>query len=416
MDINVELLDPNGDPLPVESVTVTETVNQGWTWSATLAKVPHTYTVGGVGGKSLLDAFLEDAIFTLTLTVDGVSVTLPPLVVQDYQESAAGGGTIGGIDLVTYRLTRSTHIIPATFALTAESWQVINWMAGEIAMTGKLGHFVSWSFPLRHFGSGERTSFLPQLQRLLDIAGYEFRCTRVSDAEYLDFYPLEIAPSGEAGVQPDWSSVARARSFSDRVTRFVMLKTSPMDSAPITPETLPANYVGKFLPGPYHSIQASSDRVTLWDGHPSAGGVQRGSGGLSFGEGQVTHYRSEVNQPVPVIFNGTRLAHATGVDLAFELSHDSGISPPRPADDPWEEPLVPTLAHAQALAETYLWRMNRGTHTMSWEGPPCLWLGLGYRLTWPGFPDSRVESVTHTVGGGQASTSAVSAALGAAQW
>jgi hypothetical protein len=71
MEVLIDLRDPNGDPLDVESVTVSTAVNRGWTWSAVLGAVPHRYTVLEETDRSLLDAFPEDATYSLTLTVGG---------------------------------------------------------------------------------------------------------------------------------------------------------------------------------------------------------------------------------------------------------------------------------------------------------------------------------------------------------
>ncbi len=414
MDINVELLDPNGDPLPVESVTVTETVNQGWMWSATLAQVPHTYTVDGVPGRSLLDAFLEDATFTLTLTAGADTLTLPPLVVQDYQESVSGGGTLSGIDLVMYRLTRSTHSMAAATGTTSED--VLDAIAADISMAGKFLDYAAWSFPIHEVEATGRSNMLVHVQRICDVAGYEFRCVRHLGAEALQFYPLEFAPAGAPpATQPDWSSVSRQRAFSDRITQLTFVKTSRMS----TQEQLPFGVSGasRALGATYTDVQSSDPQVTFWDGDPSAGGVQRGAIGASIGNGNVTHLRYEGTD-----YKGSQFyvmgstGPSAGTELAFCVNHDSGISPPRPADEAWEEQWLPTEAYVNARTQLYLWMRNRHTHTLAWEGPPCLWLGLGYTLTWPGEPDSRVESITHTLGGGQASTSATSAVTGTGAW
>lgn len=413
MDINVELLDPNGDPLPVESVTVTEQINQGWTWSATLADVPHTYTVDGVPGKSLLDAFLEDACFTLTLTAGGHTLNLPPLVVQDYQESVSGGGTLSGIDLVMYRLTRSTHSMAPVMGTTSAN--VLSAIAADLDLTGKMLDFSSWSFPIHEVESTGRTNMLVHVQRICDVAGYEFRCIRYLGAEGLQFYPLEFAPGDPPATQPDWSSVSRQRAFSDRITSLSFVKTSRMSTQEMVQHGVAGSSVA--LGSTYTDVQCTDSGVELWDGDPAGGGVQRSVRGVSVGNGNVTHIKfAGFHHTFSTFYVLGSTGASAGTQLAFCVNHDSGISPARPADEAWEEQWFPTQTYVEDRAELYLWMRNRHTHTLSWEGPPCLWLGLGYTLTWPGEPDSRVESITHTLGSGQASTSVTSAVTGTGAW
>jgi hypothetical protein len=412
VDINVTLLDPNGDPLPVESVTVTQSINRGWTWSAVLSHMPHGYTVLEDTDCSLLDAFLEDATFTLTLTAGAHTLTLPPLVVQDFEEDhGTGGGVLSGIDLVMYRFTRSNHLLAP--ARGTSSAAVIEGLAPDIGMAGKFSNYSGWSFQIHEVESAGRTNMLVHIQRICDVACYEFRVS-ASDGGTCEFYPLDIwaAPSSP---QPDWSSVVRRRAWADRVTRFEIVKTSRMSDAYILGAMGAGTVVGMGGLSGIRNLQSTQAGVTFCDGDPDSGGTQVGTGGFVFGSGAgVTHVRAETAVP-PLVLRGTMNATA-GTELAFCVSHDSGISPPRPADEPWSEDWIPTAAYAQSRTQTYLWRLNRHTHTLSWEGPPCLWLSLGYVLTWPGCPNSRVESITHTLGGGQASTSVESAALGSAQW
>lgn len=416
MSLAVELLDPWGNPLPVESVTVAQNINQGWTWNATLAHVPHTYTVLEEMGRSLLDACPEDAVYRLTLEVDGDTLELPPLVATDYQEDVAGGGSLSGIDLVMYRLTRSTHVLGWEPGGTT-SGAILEWIFAQIGMTGSVTGLDMVDFPLLEQDTGNRTNLLVPLVRILDIAGYEFRVTSgaTPSGAVLEFYPLEIDPDGTAGPQPDWSRVTRQRAFSERITRLLFLKTSKMGAGYIYQFTAPNQVQDMNLAGaPFHSVQSSQWNAKFYAGDPNAGGVLVGTG-HAYGGVDATHIKSGSAGQVQV--TGTRSANVPeGVDLAFEHLHDSGISPPRPADEPWEDPWFPNLAHVQYWAETYLWARNRATHTMSFEGPAALWLGLGYRLTWPGHPESRAESITHTFAPGQVSTSVEAAVLGPSQW
>lgn len=410
MDFNISLQDPNGNYLPAESVTVSESINAGWQWTATLSHVPHDYTVLGVPGHSLLDAFLEDALFSLTLTAGGHTLALPPLVAQSYQEDVSGGGTLSGIDLPMYRLTRSNHTLAPVRDTT--SADLLLAIAGEINMAGKFLDYATWSFPIGEVEESVRTNLLTHINRICDVAGYEWRSILSSGAEAIQFYPLEFAPTVDPlDPQPDWSGVSRQRSFSDRITQISIVKTSRMtDSVMITPGS-----AGAIRPtGTFTHAQSTNPDITLWDGDPSSGGTQVGAGGLAYGAGTVTHLRMERDCGT-FYLRGNAYVPA-GTELAFCVDQDSTLWPARPADAPWTEQWLPTKAYVEARAQTYLWRANRGTHTLSWEGPPCLWLGLGYALTWPGCPDSRVESITHTLGGRQASTSAESAALGSAQW
>jgi len=77
---------------------------------------------------------------------------------------------------------------------------------------------------------------------------------------------------------------------------------------------------------------------------------------------------------------------------------------------------MPSTSYILARKDRYLWRANRSTHTLEWEGPLCPGLHLGQVLTWPGHPNSRVETYTHTVSTGGMSTRATSAVLAADQW
>lgn len=414
--MEITLLDPWGNPLPVLGVTVSQAVNQGWTWSATLASVPHDYTVDGESGHSLLDACLEDATFTLTLEANGETLVLPPLVVTDYQEDVAGGGTLSGIDMVMYRLTRSTHVLGWEQG-GSTSGAVLAWIFAQSGLTGSVTGVDMVDFPILQQDNGVRTNLLAPLVRILDIAGYEFRVTSgaTPSGAVLAFYPLEIDPDGSAGPQPDWSLVTRQRSFSQRITRLLFLKTSKTGSGNNFQFTAPNQVADLSMAGaPFHSVQASQWNAQFYAGHPDSGGVLVGTG-HAYGGVDATHIKSASAGQIQV--TGTRSVNVPeGIDLAFEHLHESGISPPRPADDPWEDSWFPSLAHVQYWAQAYLWARNRATHTMSYQGPPCLWLGLGYRLTWPGHPDSRAESITHTLGPGQASTSVETAVLGPNQW
>lgn len=406
IDSLISLQDPLGNELDVRSVTVEETVNGGWSWSAELGSAPP------------LDEYLEDATYTLELGASGDTKVLPPLVAQGYTENVTGrGGTIHGIDLVMYRLTRSTHVLPQSRNTTSED--IIDYIAAQLAMTGLVtGHDV-WSFPILEFEETGRTNMLVHIQRLMDVAGYEFRVVRNGLGQgVLEFYPLEFAPTGPPpALQPAWTRVTRPREFTERATQMVYTKTSRMSDARSIPPRAAGNVVT--LGGnAFHSAQSTFPGVTFWDGDPTAGGIQRGGNGVSYADGSITHVRAETDTPDFVV-QGTEAVHVPpGVDLSFSYPHDSGISPPRPADEPWEETLFPSEAYVAARAELYLWRANRNTHNLEWEGPPCLatWFGLGYVLTWPGRPDSRVESITHALGGGQASTKVRSATLGSSQW
>ena len=163
-----------------------------------------------------------------------------------------------------------------------------------------------------------------------------------------------------------------------------------------------------------HSAQVTAPGATLWAGDPLAGGTQLGTG-VSFAAGTVTHVQADAPGKLTVM--GTPVtAIPAGVELAFKHEHDSGLNPARPADEAVQETLWPNLLHVQNRAQLFTWRLNRQTHMYDYEGPPALWLGLGYRLSWPGRPDARAESITHTLGRSEASTSAVGAVLGSAQW
>ena len=68
MALSVELRGPRGDVLPVSSLSLTETPNEGWRWQVSMPYIPHNYTVYtgdtprencyGNGTVSLLEAFL----------------------------------------------------------------------------------------------------------------------------------------------------------------------------------------------------------------------------------------------------------------------------------------------------------------------------------------------------------------------
>ncbi len=416
MDINVTLLDPNGDPLPVESVTVTQSINRGWTWSAVLSYMPHGYTVLEDTDRSLLDAFLEDAAYTLTLSAGGHSLTLPPLVVQDWEEDhGTGGGTLSGIDLVMYRLTRSSHRMMGIQGITSAA--ILEGIAADIGMAGKLANYTSWSFPVHEVEDSGRTNMLVHVERLCDVACYEFRCLPAYGGA-LEFYPLDIwaAPSSQ---QPDWSSVVRRRAWSDRITSLDIVKTSRMTEVAVVPSA--AAEAGFAFPLGYSArhLQSTNPDVTFWDQDPTdnPSATQVGTGGFAYDAPTEASWCRVERNGSSFLIRGTATNRLTpGTDLAFCVNHDSGIEPPRPADEPWVEQWLPSQAYVEARVQTYLWSRNRQTHTISWEGPPCLWLPLGHVLTWPGCPNSRVESITHTLGPGQASTSVESAALGSAQW
>lgn len=402
IDSLISLQDPDGTELDVRSVTFGETVNGGWTWSAELNSTPP------------LDDFLEDETYTLSVEADGEAKTLPPLIAQTFEKNVMGpGGTLGGIDLVMYRLTRSTHVLPLFRNTTSED--LIDYMAAQMAMTGLVtGHDV-WSFPVLEFEETGRTNMLVHLLRLLDVAGYEFRVVRDGSDAVLETYPLEFAPTGDPGPQPAWTSAIRKRDRTSRITQLGFLKSTRMSDAFVVPTSTGAGTVYD-LGDSFHSAQSTAPNVTFWNGDPGLGGTQVGGTGVSYDNGPFTHARVE-DDSGPLVIRGTAANMIpTGVELAFYHPHDSGITPPRPADEPWEESLFPSLAYVQDRAELYTWVHNRHTHGMSWQGPPCLWLGLGYALEWPGEPDSRVESYSTTLGNGQASTTAESATLGTAQW
>lgn len=398
----IELQDPGGNFLKVRQVTVREIVNRGWTWSAVLNEPPP------------MDDYLEDATYTLTLHASGSSLTLPPLVAQQPEEDVVGGvgGSLAGIDLVSYRLTRSTHVIPESYRNTT-SQAIIEHIAGEIGMTGSISGHTGWSFPILEEEVGTRTNFLSVIERLATAAGYEFRMVAGGSVGILEFYPLEIAPAGSAGPQPDWTRIRRRRNFTNRITQLKFLKTSRMQAGQGFTAAAPGDVFP--LSSSMHSAQATQPSTTLWNGDPSSGGTLLGTGVAFNPASPVTHVQAAAAGPVTVLGNRSSAVPA-GVELAFEHPHDTGISPPRPEDEPWTETLWPNKAYVVARAQTYMWARNRDTHGLSWEGPPCLWLGLGYRLTWPGQRDSRVESIEHVLGDGQAMTRVESAVLASAQW
>lgn len=395
--MEILLNDPAGNPHHVVSGTVTEQVNGGWTWSVNVGEGPP------------LDDHLEDATWTLTLVDGGVTKTLPPLVATDYdKDEIADGGSISGMDLITYRLTRSTHTVN-TYPYT-DTNAIIDAMAAHVGLVGSISGYTAFNIPVMEQESGQRTNVLNPLQRILDVVCYEWRATA---AGVLELYPLEINPAG-AGTALNWTSVRRKRSFSSRITSMKFIKTTKIASGGAYSVTS-GDVVDLASAGaPFHSAQVNQAGATLWQGDPGAGGTAVGTGVAKDTAG-ITHATAGATGQLVVMGTPNGRVPA-GVELAFEHLHDSGISPPRPRDEPWRETLWPNKAYVIARAQTYLWRENRGTHTYSFEGPPALGLGLGEKLTWPGVPDSRIESITHTLGIGQASTSVEAAVLASDQW
>lgn len=401
MDASVELLDPGSNALPVTSLTVSESVNGGWTWSADLASVPR-YTEEDL---SLLDAFNPAAHrFTATIVSGGRTLVLPPLVALSATEDTSGGGTIGGVDEVTYAMTRKSAVLNSSGRVTSST--IVELVSGLVGFTGQILDYEAWEFTLPGVDQSGTTAMLPHINRLCDIACQEWRAVRgVGNTGDLQFYPLDInaAPSAH---QPDWSRVERQKDLSLVYTEMSVVKTGRMDQA----ITVPANQPIGWTTGPigWIAVQSEFSNVVMLSKY----GVVLGSGGVYSGkpgDDTVMHLDLLASNPEAFVIRGRSYADAT--DHPFSATLSNSGTPANKMDGAWSEDWLPTQTYVEANEATYMWRVNRGSNVVQWDGPLNLGVTLGHVLTWPGVPNSRVESYTHTVGPGGISTQATSAVL-----
>lgn len=406
MDATVQLLDSGGIPLPIDSVTVTESVNEGWTWSATLAQVPY-YT----GGRSLLDAFPNEAFkFTMVISANGQSLALPPLMATGYEEDVSGGGSISGIDEATYLLTRRRCVLTASGGTSSAS--ILASAAYQTDLSGVLIDHVDWSFTIEEVEQSGVTAMLPHVNRICDIACQEWVAQLgANNTCDIRFYPLDIE-AAPGSWQPDWSRVVRRRDKTSRVTHLQIIRCGRMSSSIFIPSGYPIGTT--FNLHTYVVVQSGFQSVTLF---ASNGTTELGGGGsYTAGPNDPAAEFIRMDAVAPHSFHVLGRSRYSVISRPISLSLSVDGERANKADETWEEDWMPSTSYIAFRKDRYLWRANRSTHTLEWEGPLCPGLHLGQVLTWPGHPNSRVETYTHTISTGAMSTRATSAVLAADQW
>jgi len=406
MNATVQLLDSGGNPLPIDSVTVTESVNEGWTWSATLAQVPY-YT----GGRSLLDAFPTEAFkFTMVISANGQSLALPPLMATEYEEDVSGGGSISGVDEATYLLTRRRCVLTASRRTSSAS--ILASAAYQTDLSGVLIDHVDWSFNIEEVEQSGTTAMLPHVNRICDIACQEWVAQLgANNTCDIRFYPLDIE-AAPGSWQPDWSRVVRRRDKTSRVTTMQVVRCGRMSDSRFISSGWPIGTT--FNLSYFVVVQSGFQNVTLFAGDGTT--VLGGGGSYTAGPDDPAAEFIRMDAVAPHSFHvlGRARYNVTARPISLTLSVDGERA--NKADETWEEDWMPSTSYILARKDRYLWRANRSTHTLEWEGPLCPGLHLGQVLTWPGHPNSRVETYTHTVSTGGMSTRATSAVLAADQW
>lgn len=406
MNATVQLLDPNGNPLPIDSVTVTESVNEGWTWSATLAQVPRY-----AGDMSLTDAFQSEAFrFFLSIESNGVTLALPPLVATGYEEDVSGGGSVSGVDEATYLLTRRRGVLTGSGATSSAS--ILASAAYQVDLSGVLIDYIDWYFNIEEVEQSGITAMLPHVNRICDIACQEW-VSQLGAGGTCDvrFYPLDIE-AAPGSWQPDWSRVVRRRDTASRVSSMHIVRCGRMGDSIFIPGH---KNVGYMVPlNSWVVVQCPYQNVTLF----AAGGTTELGGGGVYTAGPddpaCEWLRIDEVNPDPFYVRGRARGNVLDRPVSARLTVDG--MPGNKADETWEEDWMPNAGYIAFMKDQYLWRANRSTHTLEWEGPLCPGLHLGQVLTWSGHPNSRVETYTHTISTGAISTRATSAVLAADQW
>jgi hypothetical protein len=405
MNATVQLLDPGGNPLPIDSVTVTESVNEGWTWSATLPVIPRY-----AENKSLMDAFQGEAYrFLLTIESNGQELALPPLVATGYEEDVTGGGSISGVDEATFLLTRRR--INLVGAAVTSGANIVIGIANRLGLSGSLLNLTGLGFNIEEVEQTATTAMLPHVNRICDICCREW-AAQLGPGNTCDIRFYEIDIDAEPGTwQPDWSRVVRRRDTESRVASLHVVRCGRMTDAL---RILAHTPVGHMIPLTHWVVfQSPYSHLTLF----SNDGTELGRGGSYIAgpdDPGVYYMRIDEDNPESFYVRGRSIQNVLAQPISATFRVD-GVYDNR-ADETWEEDWMPGGGYAFSHKDTYLWRANRGTHTLDWDGPLCPGIYLGQVLTWPGQPNSRVDTYTHTIGAGSMSTRATSAVLAADQW
>lgn len=462
MALSVELRGPRGDVLPVSSLSLTETPNEGWRWQVSLPYISHNYTVYtgdtprencyGNGTVSLLEAFLPHHPWFLTVS-DGVN-TLPltSLVATDISETPSGG-EVSGVDWVFYRLTSKmldvSHMIndavnTTTTALVSAA--ITDALGAGFPVSGAVDNFF-----VCNFGGGESNA-LAVVKRVLDVTNQELRSSRIAGNDTVEIINVDhVGSSSTVYSDCAFSSVTRRRNLLERKTSMDFVKSTPSTSSgTITngrgnggwnSKACQISSTGLMYVQLNNAKQMARDwGPDWWSGDPDsdANAHQCGRGSHCYGSEHfpITHARFRQWRYFDTPGQGTLIediwppdgisadfiGHSWaglphGYQLAIAHTYDTGMTPALPEQSAWEETLWMNKEQIQLRQACYMWINNKDSHRISYSGPLDLRLRVGNVIRYTGQPDSRIEQVSHSISAdGQATTSLDCAVLGAAQW
>ncbi len=479
----------------ISSISVTETLSEGWQWQAELAALKAHYTRNtddirtrtvGTDGLRLIDAADASTKFDLLISDGAHALHLPPLALNDISEDLRGRGNLSGIDEGTRLLTLETNAGSAAWQGKTSTAAIIQHikqtaLSDTSSLADCYGNAISSNYVMA-FGEGY-TSWAAALQEVLECQGYEWRFSRSASGP---FPALELVPVNFSAVSPGysespmiwhincpWSGITRRRDYTQRRTKLEFQKTTPgvvtgsisnqgrqwrrsfnfnvvngtfvFNNYTSNSETWTQYDAAMQLPSPIRWAKIDKKptgfNVYAYKNDPTgtdAPGTPISVHGTRFA-GERNYLRIQGELTLPAQGFGLSSAPSTAVawppvglsvsysalpfanvpdnyELAFNYVYDSGQTPELAAESVITGTLWTSRSQLAALAPMYLWDLNRQSHQITYSGPLQPYIRAGHGIKYSGLPPSVVDSVTHSIGGGTASTTCVCSVLGDAQW
>ncbi len=244
---HAKLTGPAGQEI-VSSVSVTETLSEGWTWQANLAALKAHYTRSGndirtqtVGNANLrlIDASDASTNFDLSISDGEHLLHLPPLALEDMSEDLQGSGSLGGIDRGTQKLTGEISASDLHWQGRTSTTEILNHIrSAALSDTTQLvdiyGNAMQSHYVMA-FGEGYDT-WCAAMQEVLECFGYEWRISRSAQgAPLLELVPVNFSLSSPGYNESPmvwhnslaWSGITRRRDYTQRRTKLQFQKTTP---------------------------------------------------------------------------------------------------------------------------------------------------------------------------------------------
>lgn len=389
----------------LESVNITETVNAGVNWSASL--VDHTI-------EPLL--VTEGMDLSIRISTPSDEYISPPLVCESPTKNTNLNGKFGqlsGIDKTTWLLSKDDLSFDTFINQTSKA--IIDQCAGTVGVSV----FGVESFPLSE-EDVKNSKVIDVITRLIEYSAQNYRIRR--DGAIECFSVLYEGPINESLM---YREVSESISHAARVDSMKIEKTSRISGAEEVCFRFDSPGL-KTVQLPYPIYRATPiDRstygyislVTVFNGgfngpvtglFPLEQGVIVTPGSIDYSL-PGTHASLVVKPPLTLIGNATIDAkicfsgkpadpsipnEPIPIQSAFRRQIGSGS---RPAKSVWTDTSHPNPQWVSDHALGYMVEQNKGYHPMSAEGPLNLTVSLLQRFTSPGHGIARIETFTHSV-------------------